>query len=104
LRLDNRQFELRTFQARASPFGIAAAVVVNATLRCCDPVSCALQVRNVVLRRLWPRAFLSRSLRQLSGEDNGLGRGPSRHRASDYFSRSPDVFGLFLMTRLARKT
>jgi hypothetical protein len=78
-----------------------AALVVDSALRRCDAISCALQIGDGVLARLWSRAFLPGSLRQLSGEDNGLDLVPSRHRASDYLNRCPDVFGLFFVTRLA---
>ena len=38
---------------------------------------------------------------RVSGQDSGLDLVPSRHRASDYLSQRPDVFGLFFVTRLA---
>jgi hypothetical protein len=55
------------------------ALVVDSALRRCDPVSCALQIGDGVLARLWPRAFFPRSLRLLSGEDNGFDLVSSRH-------------------------
>jgi hypothetical protein len=42
-------------------------------------ISCALQIGDGVLARLRPRAFFPRSLRLLSGEDNGLRLVPGRH-------------------------
>jgi hypothetical protein len=101
LRLDDGQFWLRAFQARASAFGIVAAFVVDSALRRCDAISCALQIGDCVPARLWPRAYLPRSILQLSGEYNGLDLVPSRHRASDYLNQCPDVFGVFFVARLA---
>jgi len=42
LRLVDGQFELRPLQPRASPVGIASAIVVDSALRCGDLVSGAL--------------------------------------------------------------
>jgi hypothetical protein len=59
--------------------GIVAALVVDSALRRCDPVSCALQIGDGVLARLWPHAFFPRSLRLLSGDDTSLDLVSSRH-------------------------
>ena len=72
LRLDDGQFELRPLKPRASPVGIATAVVVDSALRRRYPVSCALQVGNGLLPRLRLGAFLARSLRHPPGEDGRL--------------------------------
>jgi hypothetical protein len=82
LRLDDGQFALRPLQPRASPFGIASAVVVDSAPGRLYPVSCALQVGDGVLPRLRPHAFFARSLRRPPDEDGGLELPPSRHHAT----------------------
>ena len=81
LRLDNRQFELRSLQPCLSPVAIVAVIVGDSTLRGCYPVSCAVQVANSVLPRLGSRAFLPRSLSRLSDGNDRFGLSPGRHRA-----------------------
>ena len=80
LRLDNRQFELRSLQPCLSPVAIAAVIVSDSTLRGRYPVSCAAQVANGVLPRLGPRAFLPRSLSRPRGNDRRKLL-PGRHSA-----------------------
>jgi hypothetical protein len=69
-----------------------AALVVDSALRRCNAVSCALQVSDRVLRRLSPRAFLSRSLRHPSGEDSRLEPRSSRHCAIRIFDGSVKAY------------
>ena len=82
MRLDDGQFALCPLQPRASPVGIAFAVVVDSALRRRYSVSCALQVGNGVLPRRQPRAFLARSLRRPPGEDGRLMLLASRYSAT----------------------
>jgi hypothetical protein len=58
LRLDDGQFALRSFQPRASWVRNVQALVVYSALCRRYPVSCALQIGDGVLARLWPRFFL----------------------------------------------
>ena len=81
LRLDNRQFELRSLQPCLSPVAIAAVIVSDSTLRGRYPVSCAAQVANGVLPRLGPRAFLPRSLSRPPRGNDRRKLLPGRHRA-----------------------
>ena len=81
LRLNNRQFVLRSLQPCSSPVGFAAVIVGNSALRGCYPVSCAVQVANSVLPRFGPRAFLPQSLSGSSGGNDRFELSPGRHRA-----------------------
>jgi DNA-binding transcriptional MerR regulator len=85
------RMDLEGHEPRASPVGIASAVVIDSALRRRYPVSCALQVGNGVLPRLQPRAFLARSLRRPPGEDGRLELLPSRYRALRLSQRIPPI-------------
>jgi hypothetical protein len=74
---------------RASPVGIASAVIVDSALRRRYPVSCALQVGDGVLPRLRPHACLARSLRRPSDADGRLELPPNRHRATPIIQGFP---------------
>src|SRR6516164_1100487 len=87
LRLDDRQFELRSLQPCLSTVGITAVIVGDSALRGCYPVSCALHVVNGVLPRFWARAFLPWSLSHLPGGNDRFELLPSRHRALAWLLR-----------------
>jgi len=92
LRLNDGQFALRSSQPRASSVRNVQALVVYSALCRRYPVSCALQIGDGVLARLWPRTFFPRSLRLLSGEDNGLDLVSSRDLI---IPADPPVFSVY---------